>query len=197
MATIQSQSTFEPVLDLAMGVGRSAQQGPQDFIPVNTRCSRSRRDLVGSMLNQAKASIVRATGRILSLPVLRRRIGKTRRGKVIATTRTSSTELLETEGVAVVQGSAFGLGPDIPYFLRGKTSDLEEACKTIQRFCGNLPVVRSLRRRNRAAAHQWCRARRGGLARTFTAPSSRLKSCSAKLKRGSRKRASFLLGGAG
>ena len=48
------------------------------------------------------------------------------------------TELLETEGVAVVQGSAFGLGPAFRISYATKTSDLEEACKRIQRFCGNL-----------------------------------------------------------
>ena len=48
------------------------------------------------------------------------------------------TELLETEGVAVVQGSAFGLGPAFRISYATKTSDLEDACKRIQRFCGNL-----------------------------------------------------------
>ncbi|HMH96823.1 MAG TPA: aminotransferase class I/II-fold pyridoxal phosphate-dependent enzyme, partial [Bradyrhizobium sp.] len=48
------------------------------------------------------------------------------------------TELLETEGVAVVQGSAFGLGPAFRISYAAKTSDLEDACKRIQRFCGNL-----------------------------------------------------------
>ena len=46
--------------------------------------------------------------------------------------------LLESEGVAVVQGSAFGLGPAFRISYATKTSDLEDACKRIQRFCGNL-----------------------------------------------------------
>ena len=41
-------------------------------------------------------------------------------------------------GVAVVQGSAFGLGPAFRISYAAKNSDLEEACKRIQRFCGNL-----------------------------------------------------------
>jgi aspartate aminotransferase len=38
----------------------------------------------------------------------------------------------------VVQGSAFGLGPAFRISYAAKNSDLEEACKRIQRFCGNL-----------------------------------------------------------
>jgi aspartate aminotransferase len=33
---------------------------------------------------------------------------------------------------------AFGLGPAFRISYATKTSDLEEACKRIQRFCGNL-----------------------------------------------------------
>ena len=55
-----------------------------------------------------------------------------------AKARAIVTELLEAEGVAVVQGSAFGLGPAFRISYATKTSDLEEACKRIQRFCGNL-----------------------------------------------------------
>jgi len=46
--------------------------------------------------------------------------------------------LLETEGVAVVQGSAFGLGPAFRISYATATPQLEEACRRIQRFCGNL-----------------------------------------------------------
>ena len=66
-------------------------------------------------------------------------IGKTApSGKKIETDEDFVTELLETEGVAVVQGSAFGLGPAFRISYATKTSDLEDACKRIQKFCGNL-----------------------------------------------------------
>jgi predicted lysophospholipase L1 biosynthesis ABC-type transport system permease subunit len=48
------------------------------------------------------------------------------------------TELLEAEGVAVVHGSAFGLGPAFRISYAAKLEDLEDACRRIQRFCGNL-----------------------------------------------------------
>jgi aspartate aminotransferase len=45
---------------------------------------------------------------------------------------------LEAEGVAVVQGTPFGLGPAFRISYATATSALEEACARIQRFCGNL-----------------------------------------------------------
>jgi len=66
-------------------------------------------------------------------------IGKTTpQGKRIETDDDFVTYLLEAEGVAAVQGSAFGLGPAFRISYATKTSDLEDACKRIQRFCGNL-----------------------------------------------------------
>jgi aspartate/methionine/tyrosine aminotransferase len=47
-------------------------------------------------------------------------------------------ELLEAEGVAVVQGTPFGFGPAFRISYATKTEDVEEACRRIQRFCGNL-----------------------------------------------------------
>jgi aspartate aminotransferase len=59
-------------------------------------------------------------------------------GKVLETDEDFVTELLETEGVAVVQGSAFGLGPNFRISYATSDEALEEACMRIQRFCGNL-----------------------------------------------------------
>jgi aspartate aminotransferase len=59
-------------------------------------------------------------------------------GKKLASDEDFVSELLEAEGVAVVHGSAFGLGPNFRISYAVKTEDLEEACRRIQRFCGNL-----------------------------------------------------------
>ena len=59
-------------------------------------------------------------------------------GRSIGNDEDFVTELLEVEGVAVVQGSAFGLGPAFRISYATATSALEEACTRIQRFCGNL-----------------------------------------------------------
>ena len=48
------------------------------------------------------------------------------------------TELLEAEGVAVVHGSAFGLGPNFRISYATSEALLEEACTRIQRFTASL-----------------------------------------------------------
>ena len=139
MATIQSQSTSNPS-SISQWASVEALNGPQDFIPANNKVFKERRDLVVSMLNQAKGiDCPRPQGAFYVYPSCAGAIGKAApSGKVIADDEGFVTELLEAEGVAVVQGSAFGLGPAFRISYATKTSDLEDACKRIQRFCGNL-----------------------------------------------------------
>src|SRR5918995_1282855 len=59
-------------------------------------------------------------------------------GKTIDTDEDFVTELLETEGVATVHGTAFGLGPNFRVSYATSNAVLEEACSRIQRFCGAL-----------------------------------------------------------
>ena len=139
MATIQSQSTSNPS-SISQWAAVEALNGPQDFIPVNNKAFKERRDLVVSMLNQAKGiDCPRPDGAFYVYPSCAGTIGKKApSGKVLANDEDFVTELLENEGVAVVQGTPFGLGPAFRISYATKNSDLEEACKRIQRFCGNL-----------------------------------------------------------
>jgi aspartate aminotransferase len=139
MQTIQSQSTSNPS-SISQWASVEALNGPQDFIPVNNNVFKERRDLVVSMLNQAKGiECPRPEGAFYVYPSCKGAIGKSSpSGRMIANDEDFVTELLENEGVAVVQGSAFGLGPAFRISYATKTSDLEEACKRIQRFCGDL-----------------------------------------------------------
>ncbi|MGO4712278.1 pyridoxal phosphate-dependent aminotransferase [Bradyrhizobium sp. 2TAF24] len=139
MATIQSQSTSNPS-SIAQWAAVEALNGPQDFIGENNKVFKERRDLVVAMLNQATGiHCPRPEGAFYVYPSCAGTIGKTTpSGKTLATDEDFVTELLESEGVAVVQGSAFGLGPAFRISYATKTSDLEDACKRIQRFCGNL-----------------------------------------------------------
>jgi aspartate aminotransferase len=101
---------------------------------------KDRRDLVVSMLNQANGiKCPTPEGAFYVYPSCAGTIGRTAStGKTLKTDEDFVTELLEAEGVAVVQGSAFGLGPAFRISYATKTDDLEEACRRIQRFCGNL-----------------------------------------------------------
>ena len=139
MITVQSQSTSN-ASSISQAASVAALNGPTDFIPRNVAVFKQRRDLIVSMLNQSKGlKCPRPEGAFYVYPSCAGTIGKTApSGKVIANDEDFVTELLEAEGVAVVQGSAFGLGPAFRISYATKTSDLEEACKRIQRFCGNL-----------------------------------------------------------
>jgi len=101
---------------------------------------KERRDLVVAMLNQANGiTCPRPEGAFYVYPSCAGTIGKTApSGKKINTDEDFVTELLEAEGVAVVQGSAFGLGPAFRISYATKTTDLEDACRRIQRFCNSL-----------------------------------------------------------
>ena len=139
MAKVQSQSTSNPS-SIAQWAAVEALNGTQDFIPKNNEVFKGRRDLVVSMLNQARGlSCPVPEGAFYVFPSCAGTIGKTSpSGKVIQSDEDFVTELLETEGVAVVQGSAFGLGPNFRVSYATSTEALEEACTRIQRFCGNL-----------------------------------------------------------
>ena len=139
MATIQSQSTSNPSA-VSQWAAVEALTGPQDFIAKHNAIFKERRDLCVSMLNQAKGLPARSRkARSTSIrPAPGRSARPRRRARRIETDEDFVTELLETEGVAVVQGTAFGVGPAFRISYATKTEDLEEACRRIQRFCGNL-----------------------------------------------------------
>jgi aspartate aminotransferase len=139
MSTYQSQSTSNPC-SIAQWAAVEALTGPQGFIAKHNRVFKERRDLVVSMLNQARGiSCPKPDGAFYVYPSCAGTIGKTApSGKRLERDDDFVRELLEAEGVAVVQGSAFGAGPAFRISYATKTEDLEEACRRIQRFCGNL-----------------------------------------------------------
>jgi aspartate aminotransferase len=139
IAMIQSQSTTNPAA-VSQWAAVEALNGTQDFIPKHNKIFKERRDLAVSMLNQANGiKCPTPQGAFYVYPSCAGTIGKKApTGKTLATDEDFVTELLEAEGVAVVHGSAFGLGPAFRISYAVKTQDLEEACRRIQRFCGNL-----------------------------------------------------------
>jgi aspartate aminotransferase len=139
MATLQSQSTTNPNAG-AQWAGVEALDGPQDFIAKNNAVFKERRDLCVAMLNQANGlRCPKPEGAFYVYPTCEGAIGKTSpSGKKLASDEDFVTELLEQEGVAVVQGAAFGVSLAFRISYATATDLLEEACRRIQRFCGNL-----------------------------------------------------------
>src|SRR6476659_9612081 len=139
MAMLQSQSTSNPVA-VSQWASVEALNGPQDFIAKHNAIFKERRDLCVSMLNQARGiQCPKPEGAFYVYPSCAGTIGRTApSGNKLVTDEDFVTELLEAEGVAVVQGTPFGFGPAFRISYATKTEDVEEACRRIQRFCGNL-----------------------------------------------------------
>ena len=139
MGKLQSQSTSNPS-SISQWAAVEALNGPQDFIVQNNKKFKERRDLVVSMLNQARGlSCPTPEGAFYVYPSCEGVIGKTApSGKVIGNDEDFVTELLAQEGVAAVHGAAFGLEPFFRVSYATSNAALEDACERIQRFCGSL-----------------------------------------------------------
>ena len=117
-----------------------ALDGTQEHLPVFKKAFEGRRDLIVSMLNQAPLlQCPKPEGAFYVYPSCAAAIGKTApSGKVIETDEDFVSELLSSEAVAAVHGSAFGLGPNLRISYATSDAKLEEAGKRIQRFCASL-----------------------------------------------------------
>ena len=117
-----------------------ALNGPQEFIVERAKAFERRRDLVVSMLNQATGiRCPNPEGAFYVYPSIEGLIGRTAPdGTVIDGDDAFVSALLDAEGVAVVQGSAFGLSPYFRISYATSEDVLEEGCRRIQRFCASL-----------------------------------------------------------
>ena len=139
MATIQSQST-SMATSVSQWAAVEALSGPQHFIKERAANFQKRRDLIVSMLNQAKGiKCPTPEGAFYVYPSCAGTIGKTApSGRTIGNDEDFAAELLEAEGVAVVHGAAFGLSPYFRVSYATSEAILEKAGERIQRFCANL-----------------------------------------------------------
>jgi aspartate aminotransferase len=139
MRKLQSQSTSNPC-SVSQWASVEALNGPQDYIAERANVFKERRDLVVSMLNQAKGiQCPTPEGAFYVFPSCAGCIRKsTPKGTKIENDEDFVTALLEEEGVSVVHGAAFGLSPFFRISYATSTEALEDACQRIQRFCAGL-----------------------------------------------------------
>ena len=139
MAKLQSQTVSNPA-SISQWASVEALNGPQHFIPEFRRAFQERRDLVVSMLNQAKGvECSRPEGAFYVFARIRKLMGRTApNGRRIESDQDFTDALLDSEGVALVHGAAFGLSPFFRVSYASSMEDLEEACRRIQRFCATL-----------------------------------------------------------
>lgn len=139
MSKVQSQSTSNPS-SVSQAAAQVALNGDQSFLAERNDVFKERRDMVVEMLNAAEGiECIKPEGAFYVYPSCAGLIGKkTPDGKTIESDEDFVTYLLESQGVATVQGAAFGLSPYFRISYATSTENLTEACTRIQKACSAL-----------------------------------------------------------
>ena len=139
MTVVQSQSSTH-TSSVSQAAAVEALNGRQDFLQPRNQAFRERRELVVSMLNQTEGVSCRTPeGAFYVYPACGELIGRTAPdGTLIADDSAFCTWLLESEGVAVVPGVAFGMSPYFRISYAASPEELTNACLRIQRACAAL-----------------------------------------------------------
>lgn len=139
MDKVQGQAT-SGTSSITQWAAVEALNGTQSYLAERCDVFEKRRDLVVNGLNDCVGlACPKPEGAFYVFPSCAGTIGKkTMSGVVIQSDLDFVTCLLEQEGVAVVQGSAFGLGPNFRISYATSTEELTEALARIKRFCASL-----------------------------------------------------------
>jgi len=139
MAKIQSQSTTNPS-SISQAAAVEALNGPQNFILERSKEFQERRDFVVKSLNEIKGlSCLNPDGAFYVFPNCSKYLNKKdKKGKLLKTDSDFVESLLENNGVAVVQGSAFGLEGYFRISYATSMQNLKNALKKISEFCNSL-----------------------------------------------------------
>ena len=139
MAKIQSQSTSNPN-SIAQWAAVEALNGPLDFMANNLVHFAARRTLVSDALNAIDGmDCFVPEGAFYVYPNISGLLGRTTpEGKRLETDEDFVSYLLESQGVATVQGAAFGLSPHFRISYATSTAALEDAMERITTACAAL-----------------------------------------------------------
>jgi aspartate aminotransferase len=139
IAKIQSQSTTNPS-SISQAAAVEALNGTQDFIKERAISFQERRDFVVKALNDIDGiKCLNPDGAFYVFPSCKSLIGKKDiKGKELKTDTDFVQSLLENSGVAVVQGSAFGLEGFFRISYATSMKNLENALDKVSSFCKNL-----------------------------------------------------------
>jgi aspartate aminotransferase len=136
IAKIQSQSTTNPS-SISQAAAVEALNGSQDFIKERTVSFQERRNFVVKALNAIDGiECLNPDGAFYVFPSCKGLIGKKdSTGKELKTDTDFVKSLLENSGVAVVQGSAFGLEGFFRISYATSMENLKKALEKISSFC--------------------------------------------------------------
>ncbi len=139
MVAVQSQIT-SGASSVSQAAAVAALTGDQQFLAERNDDFRARRDMVAERLNAT--GLIRsgsADGAFYLFPDCTATYGKiTADGAKIATDADFCTNLLKSEGVALVPGRAFGVPGHFRLSYAYSRTSLTEACTRITRFCSSL-----------------------------------------------------------
>ncbi len=139
MNMVQSQACTGTSI-ISQWAAVTALEGDQGFLKGWVDIFKERRDIVVSMLNQAPGlDCPTPQGAFYVYPSVAGCVGKkTPDGNVIKNDEDFCSYILETEGVGIVHGAAFGLEPFFRLSYAAATDVVEDCCARIQRACANL-----------------------------------------------------------
>ena len=136
---IQSQSTSNPS-SISQAAAVEALNGSQGFIKMRSKAFKERRDFVVKSLNAIDGiECLNPDGAFYVFPSCKSLMGKKdSNGKELKTDTDFVKSLLETSGIAVVQGSAFGLEGFFRISYATSMKNLKKALDKISIFCKGL-----------------------------------------------------------
>ena len=139
IAKIQSQSTSNPS-SISQAAAVEALNGTQNFIIERSKAFQERRDFVVEELNKINGiNCLKPDGAFYVFPSCKELIGKKdMSGKKLKNDSEFVQSLLENNGVAVVQGAAFGLEGHFRISYATSMENLKAAMKKIKNFCESL-----------------------------------------------------------
>ena len=139
IAKIQSQSTTNPS-SISQAAAVEALNGIQSFIKERAISFQERRDFVVKSLNEIEGiECLKPDGAFYVFPSCKGLMGKRdKKGKEIKTDTEFVQSLLENNGIAVVQGSAFGLEGFFRISYATSMENLKKAMDRIKTFCNDL-----------------------------------------------------------
>ena len=139
IAKIQSQSTTNPS-SISQAAAVEALNGTQSFIQERSKSFQERRDFVVKELNAIDGiNCLKPDGAFYVFPSCEKLIGKKdSKGRVIKNDTDFVQSLLENNGIAVVQGSAFGLEGFFRISYATSMENLKKALEKISIFCKSL-----------------------------------------------------------
>jgi len=139
MEKLQGQQT-SGASSVSQQAALAALEGPKDFIRESRVAFQSRRDLMVGLLNDTPGlECVSPAGAFYAFASCAGLIGRTSAGgRVLHTDEDVAHALLDEADVAVVHGSAFGLGPYIRIAYALDDASLRRACEAIRTFCTSL-----------------------------------------------------------